>query len=99
MLTFSVLFLSSRCRLFHNAIFFGSCNIHILNTECAKIKKKTGAKWLSKLHRQKQECTNPGAPIRHGEKFYTVAPNVCGFSAGNLLHCTIWEPVIFRLFL
>ena len=29
--------LSSRCRLLHNAIFFGSCNIHILNTGCAKI--------------------------------------------------------------
>ena len=33
-------FLSSRCRLFHNAIFFGSCNIHILYTGCAKILKK-----------------------------------------------------------
>ena len=33
-------FFSSRCRLFHNAIFFGSCNIHILNIECAKIVKK-----------------------------------------------------------
>jgi hypothetical protein len=29
-------FSSSRCRLFHNAIFFGSCNIHILNTEYFK---------------------------------------------------------------
>ena len=28
---------SSKCRLFHNATFFGSCIIHILNTECAKI--------------------------------------------------------------
>ena len=28
---------SSRCRLFHNAIFFGSCNIQISNTGCAKI--------------------------------------------------------------
>ena len=36
-------FLSSRCRLFHNAIFFGSCNIHILNTGCAKILKKIQA--------------------------------------------------------
>ena len=36
-------FLSSRCRLFHNAIFFGSCNIHILNTGCAKILKKIPA--------------------------------------------------------
>ena len=33
-------FFSSRCRLFPNAIFLGSCNIHILNTGCAKILKK-----------------------------------------------------------
>jgi len=30
-------FFSSKCRLFHNAAFFGSCVIHILHTECAKI--------------------------------------------------------------
>ena len=36
----SPFFLSSKCRLFHNATFFGSCVIHILYTECAKIKKK-----------------------------------------------------------
>jgi hypothetical protein len=30
-------FLSSKFRLFHNATFFGSCVIHILHTECAKI--------------------------------------------------------------
>ena len=35
--------LSSRCRLFHNTIFFGSCNIHILYTGCAKILKKIPA--------------------------------------------------------
>jgi hypothetical protein len=29
-------FFSSRCRLFHNAIFSGSCNIHILNTSVLK---------------------------------------------------------------
>ena len=28
---------SSKCRLFHNATFFGSCIIHILHTGCAKI--------------------------------------------------------------
>ena len=32
----SPFFFSSRCRLFHNAIFFGSCNIHILNTGVLK---------------------------------------------------------------
>ena len=30
-------FSSSKCRLFHNATFFGSYIIHILNTGCAKI--------------------------------------------------------------
>jgi len=33
-------FFSSKCRLFHNSTFFGFCVIHILYTECAKIKKK-----------------------------------------------------------
>ena len=39
---------SSKCSLFHNSNFFGSCIIHILYTECAKIKKKnnSGAKGL-----------------------------------------------------
>ena len=36
-------FLSSRCRLFHNATFLGSCNVRILNTGCAKILKKIPA--------------------------------------------------------
>jgi hypothetical protein len=30
-------FFSSKCRLFYNATFFGSCFIHILHTRCAKI--------------------------------------------------------------
>jgi hypothetical protein len=30
-------FFSSKCRLFHNATFFGYCIIHILHTRCAKI--------------------------------------------------------------
>ena len=42
----SPFFYSSKCRLFHNATFFGSCVIHILYTVCAKIKKKSGAKGL-----------------------------------------------------
>jgi len=32
-------FFSSKCSLFHNSNFFGSCIIHILYTGCAKIKK------------------------------------------------------------
>jgi hypothetical protein len=30
-------FFSSKCRLFHNATFFGSSIIHILHTGCVKI--------------------------------------------------------------
>jgi hypothetical protein len=30
-------FISSKCHLFHNATFFGSCLIHILHTGCARI--------------------------------------------------------------
>ena len=33
-------FFSSKCRLFHNAIFFGSCIIHILHTGVLKFKCK-----------------------------------------------------------
>ena len=34
---YSLFFSSSKCRLFHNATFFGSCIIHISYTECAEI--------------------------------------------------------------
>ena len=37
---YTLRFFSSKCSLFHNANLFGSCIIHILYTECAKIKKK-----------------------------------------------------------
>jgi hypothetical protein len=34
-------FFSSKCRLFHNATFFGSCIIQILHTGVLKFKCKT----------------------------------------------------------
>ena len=45
---YSPVFFSSKCSLFHNANLFGFCIIHILYTECAKIKKKnnSGSKGL-----------------------------------------------------
>ena len=39
-------FFSSKCRLFHYATLFGFCITHILNTECAKIWKKSVVKRL-----------------------------------------------------
>jgi len=44
-------FSSSKCSLFHKSNVFGSCIIHILYTECAKIKKNnSGAKRLTSNH-------------------------------------------------
>jgi len=36
---YTLFFFSSKCSLFHNSNVFGFCIIHILYTECAKIKK------------------------------------------------------------
>jgi len=44
----SPFFFSSKCSLFHNCNIFGSCIVHILYTEFAKIKKSnSGAKSLN----------------------------------------------------
>ena len=46
-MVYTVLFFSSKCSLFHTSNVFGSCFIHILHTECAKIlKNNSGAKRL-----------------------------------------------------
>ena len=46
-MVYTLLFFSLKCSLFHNSNLFGSCIIHILYTECAKIKKNnSGAKRL-----------------------------------------------------
>jgi len=38
-MVYTLRFFSLKCSLFHNSNLFGSCIIHILCTECAKIKK------------------------------------------------------------
>jgi hypothetical protein len=38
--THTPFFFFSKCRLFHNATLFGSCIIHILNTDVLKFKRK-----------------------------------------------------------
>jgi len=47
---YSPFFSSSKRSLFHNSNIFGSCFIHILYTECAKIEKNnSGAKRLTNI--------------------------------------------------
>ena len=38
-MVYTLRFFSLKCSLFHNSNLFGFCIIHILYTECAKIKK------------------------------------------------------------
>ena len=48
-MVYTLRFFSLKCSLFHNSNLFGFCIIHILYTECAKIKKNnSGAKKLMK---------------------------------------------------
>ena len=42
-------FFPSKCRLFHNATFFGSCVIHILYTGVLKFKKKIRRQRVNQL--------------------------------------------------
>jgi len=49
-------FSSSKCSLFHNSNVFGSCIIHILYTECAKIKKNNSGSKRLKKHRKFAFC-------------------------------------------
>jgi len=53
-MVYTLRFSSSKCSLFHNSNVFGSCIIHILYTECAKIKSNSGAKWLMKVEFARQ---------------------------------------------
>ena len=48
-MVYTLRFFSLKCSLFHNYNLLGSCIIHILYTECAKIKKKSGAKGLTQV--------------------------------------------------
>jgi hypothetical protein len=50
--TNSTFFSSSKYNLFHNSNVFGSCNIHILYTGCAKIKKKNNSGTKRLTHSQ-----------------------------------------------
>ena len=55
---YSPFFSSSKCSLFHNSNVFGSRIIHILYTECAKIKKKIRHQRLIQHTVLTGSCTN-----------------------------------------
>ena len=82
-------FFPSKCSLFHNSNTFGSCFIHILYTECAKIlKNNSGAKRLmaildNYMFQPLQGTVHPGqfsglpdnmTPIKMKEQEHTSAP-------------------------
>ena len=69
-MVYTLRFFSLKCSLFHNSNLFGSCIIHILYTECAKIKKNnSGAKRL----RSPKRCKSLGARA----KLEAGSPTTC----------------------
>ena len=78
---YTLRFFSSKCSLFHNANLFGSCIIHILYTECAKLKKNnSGAKGLML-----------GNGLFTGECLDSFVYGLCcKFREGNLLYL-LWR--------
>ena len=86
-------FFSSKCSLFHNSNVFGSCIIHILYTECAKIKKNnSGPKRLNQVLSINMErfCLSVSPP-------YTTPPPICQFiPASRYLSFRLWATVLYR---
>jgi hypothetical protein len=76
---------SSKRRLFHNSTSFDSCIIHILNTECAKIKKKAPApKGNSRVLYDREN-----RPTQH---------SVAGVDDGNAVHlCEVQTKLLFLI--
>jgi hypothetical protein len=56
-------FLSSKCRLFHNATLFGSCIIHILNTGVLKFKRKFRRQSVTPLTILQEEDPRAGLEV------------------------------------
>ena len=67
-------FFSSKCSLFHNAVFFGSCIIQILYTGCAEIKKNNSS--AKRLRTTLREGTRWRSWLRHCAKRRKVAGSI-----------------------
>ena len=77
---YTLRFFSSKCNLFHNANLFGSCIIHILYTECAKIEKNnSGAKRLK--GQVLLDGTSNAKSVRHISPAYWPGIKPCSFSS------------------
>ena len=57
-------FLSSKCRLFHNATLFDFCTTHILNTGCVKIRRQKVNLHINTKYLEAAFCERVKAPVR-----------------------------------
>lgn len=66
---------------------------------CNKIYEKNETQRLNSFYLTsrglRQGCTNPVRQVALLTKFYTMAPNICGFSAWNLLVVSLLAPTVF----
>jgi len=89
MMILSGFFPSSKCSLFHNSNVFGSFIIHILYTECAKIKKEnnSGAKRITNNVQSAARSTESLA-----ERIYLQFMTTAAFRA--LYMCTFYPKLL-----
>ena len=82
-------FFSSKCSLFHNSKAFGSCIIHILYTESAKIKKNnSSSKRLSDFY-VCMSVIRPISPVSRCQLCLAYA-YIQPLETGALLGMKIW---------
>ena len=68
-MVYTLRFFSLKCSLFHNSNLFGPCIIHILYTECAKIKKNnSGAKRLILVVSGDGDVSTESALLKRADK-------------------------------
>jgi hypothetical protein len=66
-------FLFSKCRLFHNATFFGSCIIHILHTGVLKLNVKLRCQKVKSISGLGRVCSTQGCQELH-KNFFLERP-------------------------
>ena len=84
-MVYTLRFFSPKCSLFHNSNVFSSCIIHILYTECAKIKKKFRHQKVNPLTpNDRYRCRT--APLTSKVSFYIFIQQILVPNILNMLY-------------
>jgi len=89
---YALRFFFSKCSLFHNSNVFGSCVIHILYTECAKIIKNQFRRQKAASTQHRQRCLRS---FEQNPRWVVKQQNIVNFSVypvfGNWSSPVAWQ--------